>query len=75
MPGGDWKFQKQDQDDTIMSLACLRLPAATVVERSKLAENKRTAFTMTAIIKHQSFWNNKVPEKRLEHWRFTDRVS
>jgi hypothetical protein len=75
MPGGDWGFQKQVQDGTITSPACLRLPAAAVVERSELAENKRTASMMTAMVKHQLFWTDKAPEGRFEHWRFADGVS
>jgi hypothetical protein len=75
MPGGDWGFRKQVQDGNITSPACLRLPAAEVIERSKLAENRRTALMMTATTQHQSFWNDKAPERRFEHWRFADGVS
>jgi hypothetical protein len=75
MPGGDWGFQKQVHDGTIVPPASLKLPAAEVVEKSKKAEDRRTAFMMTAIATHQSFWNDKAPGGHFEHWRFADGVS
>jgi hypothetical protein len=75
MPGGDWGFVKQVDDGNITSPASLGLPAAEVVEKLGNAEERRSASMMTAIQTHQSFWENKAPGGRFEHWRFADGVS
>jgi uncharacterized phage-like protein YoqJ len=75
MPGGDWGFHKQVHDGTISSPASLKLPAAEVVGKLTKAEDHRTAFMMTAMATHQSFWNEKAPGERFEHWRYADGVS
>jgi hypothetical protein len=72
MPGGDWGFVKQVENGTITAPASLGLPAAEVVGKLANAEERRSASMMGAIQTHQSFWDNKAPGTRFEHWRYAD---
>ena len=75
MPGGDWGFKQQVDDGNLLAPWNLALPAAEVRERSRVAEARRTSLMEGAVQSHQSYWDQKSPAGRFEHWRFAEGVS
>jgi hypothetical protein len=75
MPGRDWGFKEQVENGNVVAPRNLRLSAAEVRERARVAEERRVGLTAAAVQAHQGYWDQQKPGGRFEHWRFAQGVS
>ena len=77
MPGGDWGFKEQVEKWNIAVPTNLALDADHVRYRCQVVdqEENREKLRSIAVEGHRSYWDDRSPGVKYEHWRFAQGVS